>query len=168
MAEEHSRGVAIGGFMGTGKSTIGPLLAQRLGLSFVDLDRSIEAAENCTVASIFERAGEAEFRRREAACLDSLSHSPPVVLALGGGTLHQPGWRDRLAGFRIVVLHASWSVVHERISTDRGARPLASHAEELFVSRAAGYRSAGIEILVDDRTPEEVCEAILNVLEEGA
>lgn len=167
MPEEQARGVAIGGFMGTGKSTIGPLLAQRMGLGFVDLDQAIEAAESCTVAEIFERAGEAGFRVREAACLESLRGSLPIVLALGGGTLHQPGWRDRLSGFRVVVLQASWRVVRERICAD-DSRPLSSNAEELYAARAAGYRAAGVEIEVDDRTPDEVCEAILSALEEGA
>ncbi len=152
--------------MGTGKSTVGPLLARRLGVNFVDLDEAIESAERCSIPEIFQRTGEAGFRRAEAAALEQLSSSQPIVLALGGGTLHQAGWRERLEGFRIFVLHASWSVLSDRLRTDQGQRPLWDQAEGLYQQRAAGYTAAGACISVDDRTPEEVVEAIMAALHE--
>ena len=123
-----SRGLAIGGFMGTGKSTIGPLLAERLKVRFVDLDAFIEEAEGVSVSEIFRQRGEGAFRQLETSALESLSKLRPLVLALGGGTLHECGWRELLREFDVVVLCASWDVIRRRIADDEGARPLAAQA----------------------------------------
>ena len=77
------------GFMGSGKSTVGALLARELGWPFIDLDATIEAARGQTVREIFEREGEAPFRLMEHAVLTEASKSEPAVVALGGGTFVQ-------------------------------------------------------------------------------
>ena len=82
--------LALAGFMGTGKSTIGPLVADRLGRAFVDLDQLVEQREGRSVAELFDRAGEQGFRLAEQRALAATLSGPPSVLALGGGTVHQP------------------------------------------------------------------------------
>jgi shikimate kinase len=104
------------------------------------------------------------FRQREAGELRRVASRGPGVLALGGGTLHQTGWQEVLAGFRIVVLQASWSLVQRRLEADQGGRPLAAKAQSLFQERLAGYQSAGIQIPIDGLSPEEVLECMLGRL----
>src|SRR5436305_15112978 len=78
------------GFMGSGKSTVGALLARELGWPFIDLDATIEAARGQTVREILEREGEAPFRVMEHAVLTEAAKSEPAVIALGCGTFVQP------------------------------------------------------------------------------
>jgi shikimate kinase/3-dehydroquinate synthase len=92
------RHLALVGFMGAGKSTLGPLLAERLGRPFVSVDAVVEERVGATVAEIFDRHGEAEFRaREEEAALDVLSRRPLTVVELGGGALGSTRTRDALA-----------------------------------------------------------------------
>src|SRR5437773_9275479 len=77
------------GFMGSGKSTVGALLARELGWHFIDLDTTIEAAEGKTIREIFEAEGEAPFRTIEHAVLTEASKTEPAVISLGGGTFAQ-------------------------------------------------------------------------------
>src|SRR5438094_10548604 len=78
------------GFMGSGKSTVGALLARELGWPVIDLDTTIEAAQGKTIREIFERDGEAPFRDIERVVLTETSKTEPAVIALGGGTSVQP------------------------------------------------------------------------------
>jgi shikimate kinase len=121
------RALALAGFMGTGKSTVGRAVAARV------------------IPEIFAEEGEAGFRVREAASLARVAAGPPVVLALGGGTLHQPRAVAALTGWAVVVLHAPLEVVAARLG-EGGGRPLAPHAAALFEARAAGYRAAGPQV----------------------
>lgn len=88
-SQELSR-LVLAGFMGAGKSTVGPLLAKALGWRFLDLDIVIERRHNQTVPAIFREHGEAVFREREQQALASLDGEREIVLALGGGTLEHP------------------------------------------------------------------------------
>ena len=81
----HEKSIALIGLMGAGKSTVGRLLAERIGLPFVDADREIEAAAGLSVAEIFERHGEPHFRDGERRVLARLIEGPPRVIATGGG-----------------------------------------------------------------------------------
>ena len=87
------RAVCLVGFMGAGKTSVGQVLAQQLGWPFIDLDQSIEQRHQCSIAEMFRKAGEAEFRRAEhaelRAVLQQLSPSRPAVVALGGGAFVQ-------------------------------------------------------------------------------
>ena len=91
---KRTPGIYLVGFMGSGKSTIGRLLAERIGWHFVDLDAEIEAAEKTAIFEIFESRGEAEFRRLEREMLRrhvrAIECGRPAVLALGGGAIVQP------------------------------------------------------------------------------
>lgn len=151
--------------MGVGKSTVGPRLARRLGLPFFDLDRLIAQQAGQSIAAIFETEGEAAFRRREAQTVRALGQRPPMVVALGGGTLHHHDNRDVLASaFAVVVLHAEWPVLQRRLSTRDPDRPLWAQAAALYRQRRAGYLNAGAVVRVDERTPDEVVDAVIEVL----
>ena len=94
--------------MGVGKSTVGPLVAERLGLPFVDLDQEIERTANATVAALFARDGEPGFRVLETRVLEAVVAGPPAVVALGGGTLHaRPENRARFLSSSLCSLSSS-------------------------------------------------------------
>ncbi|MGH9599103.1 MAG: shikimate kinase [Terracidiphilus sp.] len=90
------RRIVLTGFMGSGKSTAGPLLAQRLGWRFVDVDDVIEAEAGSPIAELFAREGEAAFREREHAAIARLATGGELVLALGGGAIEHQGTRSLL------------------------------------------------------------------------
>ncbi len=91
------------GPMGSGKTTVGRVLARRLGLSFIDLDQEIERRCGVDVNTIFDIEGEAGFRGRESALLDELSQRDGVLLATGGGSILDPINRERLRQRGLVV-----------------------------------------------------------------
>ena len=101
--------ICLTGFMGSGKSTVGLLLAEELGWPFTDLDRAIEASQGRMIREIFESEGEAHFRKLEHAALGEFVRCEPNVIALGGGTILQKDNRDliREAGGTTVWLDGS-------------------------------------------------------------
>ncbi|MEL6345997.1 MAG: shikimate kinase [Myxococcota bacterium] len=164
------KSIALGGFMGTGKSTVGPRLAQKLGMPFHDLDLLIEQHAQMTIPQIFQGRGEPAFRAIESAILADVAARPPQVLALGGGTLHQPPNLPILTEhFHVIVLDARWETLLGRLS-ERAAqgRPLWPQAKALYRRRRPGYlragASAGTVVSVDERSPQQVVDAILQVL----
>lgn len=160
------RSVALAGLMGSGKSTVGPLLAARLGVGFVDLDEQVESEAGCSIAQLFDTEGEAGFRQRERAALERvLAQSAPVVLALGGGTAHQPGAAARIrSSLPIAVL---WAPVDElqRRTSGGGERPLSSRLPELAAARAAELQHLGRRFTTIGVEPEAVAAAIHRWLE---
>ena len=115
--------VYLTGFMASGKSTVGPLLADRLGYRFVDLDWLVEARTGRTVPALFAD-GEAAFRAAEAEALAETTSGPGLVVATGGGTLADPGNLvvARMAG-AVVWLRASAGVTLDRLA-DAAGRPV--------------------------------------------
>lgn len=123
MATEIER-VALVGFMGAGKSSVGPALAMRLGLDFVDLDEVICQRVGMSIAEIFEREGEASFRRRESEILADHLEGPPLVIATGGGIVEREENRRRLgAEARTVWLDVRFDTVCRRLQSDANPRP---------------------------------------------
>src|SRR5579884_2841555 len=117
--------------MGTGKSTVGRILAERLNRSFIDTDSEIEAQAGMTVAEVFERHGEAHFRRLEEAVIGDLREGKGRVIATGGGAVLSERNRDALRGASIVCLTAEPEVLLDR--TPRNAsRPLLRTADDLW------------------------------------
>lgn len=112
------------GPMGVGKTTVGKLLAEELGVSFCDIDREIETRCGADIPWIFDVEGEEGFRQRESRALEDLSHQSDVVLATGGGIVLKPENRSCLkkSGF-VVYLTAPLELLVERTSKDR-RRPL--------------------------------------------
>lgn len=154
--------VVLCGLSGAGKSTVGPLLARRLGRPFVDVDRAVEAAAGCSIREIFARDGEAAFRLRErAAVLDAFAGPTPAVVALGGGALEDDATLTAALAQNLIWLDAPVHVLVPRVD---GSRPLlAGDAETrlaaLAAKRAPRYRQA--HVIVDaTRPPARVVDAI--------
>lgn len=117
--------VYLTGFMGSGKSAVGRALARRLGLGFVDLDSRIERRAGAPVAQIFERMGEARFRRWEGEALRGICRRKGLVVSLGGGALLRPGNRRAVAkSGRLVCLTCSEAELWRRLKAETGLRPL--------------------------------------------
>ncbi len=153
------RGIAIGGFMATGKSTVGPLVARQLVVPFVDLDALIVQRAGVDIPTIFAERGEAGFRRLEREALEIALEKGCIVLALGGGTLHQPGNLERIAAVMdIVILSASMATLAARGGRDR---PLWPRAGQLLEERQPGYLRAGPQIRVDGLSPEVIATRVI-------
>ncbi|WP_152387368.1 shikimate kinase AroK [Azotobacter salinestris] len=165
------RNVILVGPMGSGKSTIGRLLAKELRLTFKDSDKEIEQRTGADIPWIFDVEGEKGFREREQAMIGELCASDGIVLATGGGAVLRPENRIALrAGGRIVYLHASVAQQLERTSRDRN-RPLLRAADpgrvlsDLMLIRDPLYREiADLVVETDERPPRMVVEEILDRL----
>jgi shikimate kinase/3-dehydroquinate synthase len=144
-AHALERHLALVGFMGAGKSTLGPLLAERLGRPFVSVDSVVEHRLGATVREIFEQRGEAEFREHEEdAALDVLARRPLAVVELGGGALESAATRSALAEHAFALrLEISAGDAWERVAGS--GRPLALDAEAfraLYEARRPLYDTA--------------------------
>ncbi len=155
------------GFMGSGKSAMGRLLAERLGRPFLDLDEWIEARQGTTIREIFARHGEAHFRRLERDALRECLAGDPAVVALGGGTFLAPENRRRLRHAGLTV----WLDVPLELALERCAgdpeRPLADdpeHFRRLYQSRRDLYGRADLSVPVGDDPKEETCSRILHAI----
>lgn len=155
------------GFMGAGKSTVGPRLAARLGWSFVDTDRAIEIRAGQTIPELFARSGEGAFRALEKELVDSVSLGQGQVIALGGGTLLDDRNRETvLASGRLVHLKARRETILSRIEGGNG-RPLLSGADlpslvdRLSRERESLYSCASCSVDTDDLSPDAIVERIL-------
>lgn len=160
------------GFMASGKSSAGRLLAERLGRPFVDLDERIETAEGATVPELFGRGGEAGFRAAEREALLAVVEEAPSVVACGGGVVLLPENRAtlRLHG-TVVLLDVSSDEAVRRLGKGEGRPLLAGDPEEtarrLMAERGPLYRSAAdIVVPADLSTPERVSLAVEAALSE--
>ena len=159
----HSR-IYLVGFMGAGKSTVGRVLAKRLGWKFVDLDREIERVEGQSIAQIFQAAGETRFRELEQEHFARISKRHHMVVALGGGAFLNPVNRDLADSTGSTIwLKVSFTTVCARVKMD-GSRPkFASRekAEVLFKSREPLYQLARIHIDADGRSPMDIADEVI-------
>jgi shikimate kinase len=166
------RPLILTGFMGSGKSSVGRILAERLGCPFVDLDALVVAAEGRTINDIFTRDGEQAFRAIESRCLEDVLDGGPAVIATGGGVVIADDNRRRMRERGVVVnLAVSLPQVLLRL---RGAtdRPLlagdeaANRAELLMDGRKQFYADADIRIDTDGKSVEDVAAEIIRFVEE--
>ena len=161
------RRIVLTGFMGCGKTTVGPLVAARLGWQFVDVDDVIEAETAATIAELFARDGEALFREREHKTIARLLEGDRMVLALGGGAIERKETRDLLietAGTLLVHLEVELATTLARCRGTEQARPVLADQANLasrYQRRLPLYRTAHVSIRVDLLTPEQVATAIL-------
>jgi shikimate kinase len=157
------------GFMGSGKTTVGRLLAQRMAWKFVDLDTLIEQAEGKTIAEIFSIAGEAAFRRREQEFLRRLVQETPRargrIVALGGGTFAQPANLELLERAQAITI---WLECPVELLLMRCAlianRPLfrdEASFRRLYEERLPFYRKATFAVQSGPGDPAEVVQQIL-------
>lgn len=158
--------IVLVGFMGAGKTTVGRLLAEELGVPFVDADEAIVAAEGRSIADIFRDDGEAGFRRIEASRVAGLLAGDEVVLALGGGALGTPAVRDAVAGHQVVLLDVPLAEALARVGGDAG-RPMLARPDlaEVYAGRQQAYGdAASLVVPVAGRTPEQVVAALRSAL----
>jgi shikimate kinase len=162
--------IVLTGFMGSGKSTVGPLLATRLGWRFVDADDVIETEAGCTIPEIFRQHGEAGFRQREHAAIARLAAKDQLVLALGGGAIETEATRTLLLNqpaTLLVHLEVELATTLARCQGTEGNRPiLADHVNlaSRYQRRLPLYRTAHLSVAVDLLTPAEVVDAVASAL----
>jgi shikimate kinase len=161
------RRIVLTGFMGSGKSAVGPIVAGRLGWSFIDVDDVIETEAGASIAELFARHGEAGFRDREHATIARLAAADALVLALGGGAIERAETRTLLLsspGTLLVHLEVELSTTLARCAGTEHVRPVLADQANLarrYSFRLPLYRTAHVSIPVDALKPEEVVDAIL-------
>ncbi|MEN3183939.1 MAG: shikimate kinase [Atribacterota bacterium] len=161
------RGIALLGFMGCGKTTVGRRVAEKLGWRFFDTDTLIEERVGLSIPEIFSRFGEEYFRELETETLRGLTKEKHIVLATGGGLpVREENRRILKENFFVVFLRVSFPVLFERIrhSTNRPLLRKYGTPEELemlYRLRAPYYEQAHAIIDADFLTEEEVAEEII-------
>ncbi|MBC7286767.1 MAG: 3-dehydroquinate synthase [Armatimonadetes bacterium] len=165
-----ARAVFLAGFMAAGKSVVGQILADRLGVPFVDTDALIEQKAGQSISQIFETHGEQYFRRLESEALREAIAKGPAIIATGGGimTVASNVAEMRAAG-PIILLSVRPETVVERTQGDK-TRPLLgcgdrlARARELLRARKPYYEKADYFVKADDASPEDIAESAMNLL----
>ena len=156
--------IALVGYMGSGKGTVGRTLARSLGWDFVDLDHEISRSAGSTIPEIFERFGEDRFRDMEhEALVGALEGSPERVVACGGGIVERPENRERLSRVPTVFLREDLGVLFARTRDAR--RPLRGAGREEFEGRYERRlpfyeHVADLDLEVRGRPPQAVAKEI--------
>ena len=154
--------IFLTGFMGSGKSTVGRVLAQQLGWPFVDLDFEIEKRTSREISTIFKQTGEPAFRKEEREALYRLDMDPAIVATGGGCFVNNRDWM--LSNGLVIYLQVPFDVLISRVGADP-ARPLWRNAESIFLERQQAYSRAHLSVNAA-ATPEEVAVEIVRLSEE--
>lgn len=167
------KNIVLVGFMGTGKTSTGKVLAQRLGKAFIDMDSRIEEEQGTTIPEIFETKGEAHFRQLEKELVKRISQRANAVVSTGGGTIKDPENVELLKKSGLIVcLTASPEVILERTER-KGERPVLDGADEgdrlaavkkLLAEREQFYRQADYFIDTGELSPLQAAERIVHTL----
>lgn len=164
------RSLYLIGMMGSGKTSTGRPLAERLGYGFVDADAVIEQAAGCSIPEIFQRDGEAEFRALEKQVLSSISQRHSLVVATGGGVVtQQENWGLLHSGI-VIWLDVVQDQLLKRLQADKTMRPLLQTADpeaalsDLLAERKALYAEADLTVVINDEPPEAVADGIVQLL----
>jgi shikimate kinase len=159
------------GFMGTGKTEVGRILARKLGFGLLDTDSLIEREQGKTISNIFNNEGESAFRGMESALLGDLAVERKKVISTGGGIILRPENIEKLKKLGpIVLLLADEGTIYERLK-NKGDRPLLKVADpkkkikEILGIRMPIYKGiADFQVKTDDLSPEEVSGKIMEFL----
>ena len=164
------KNIVLVGFMGTGKSTVGKMLAKRLKRNWIDVDQKIEEAEKRKISEIFEKDGEAYFRRLEKETIRQITSGTHLVIITGGGAVLDSENRAILKknGF-LITLSATPETIFERVRQSR-YRPLLkgdflAEIRRLLAEREPFYRESDCTFSTDGKTAAKVAEIIEAVLE---
>lgn len=160
--------VVITGFMGTGKSSVGRMVAERLGMRFVDMDEVIEAREGMPITDMFARYGEGAFRAVETALAGELGAREGLVIATGGGTMMSPENRTALGENGLIVcLTCAAEEILRRLGGD-ATRPMLAAPDkgerlrELLAARMPVYERLPVVLDTTRRSVAEVAEVIVS------
>jgi len=155
------------GFMGTGKSTVGRIVAKQMNFEFLDSDQEIERQQGRTIAEIFERDGEAAFRKLERAYIETGHPASRAVISCGGGLIVPDGMLELLRSRGVVIcLHASIETILVRTARHRH-RPLLNvedpeaRVRTLFAQREPIYKRAGTVLLTDSRPLNDIVAHVI-------
>ncbi len=167
--------IALIGFMGTGKSSVGRALAKKLGWKFIELDATIEQNAGKPIPQIFKQDGEIVFREIEIQTVKDIARGKHIVISCGGGVVLNKINIDRLKEHGVVVyLMASPAAISKRTSRDKLVRPLLNvedpvgRIKELLKFRKPFYeRAADITINTSRLTVEEVAEEIVKQIKKN-
>ena len=164
------RNLYLVGMMGSGKTSTGRPLAERLGYGFVDADAVIEQAAGCSIPEIFDRDGEAGFRSLESQVLSAISQRHSLVVATGGGVVTQPENWGMLHSGIVIWLDVVPDQLLQRLNADSTVRPLLQTADPeaalnaLLNERRPLYAEADLTVVINDETPEAVADGILQLV----
>lgn len=164
--------IILCGFMGSGKSTIGKLLARQLNAEFIDLDDYIVEKRGMTISDIFSKYGEENFRKSETQAAKNISKLDNLIVSLGGGTVVNPKNAEILkTSGKIILLYISPETVYQRLKNDK-SRPLLQTKDKLkaitdMLEKRMPYYDAAADykVNVDGKTKEEVLKEILKIIE---
>ena len=164
------RSLYLVGMMGSGKTSTGRPLAERLGYGFVDADAVIEQAAGCSIPEIFERDGEAGFRALESQVLNAIGQRHSLVVATGGGVVtQQENWGLLHSGI-VVWLDVVPEQLMQRLRADSTVRPLLQTVDPdaalnaLLNQRRPLYAEADLTVVINQETPLAVADGILQLL----
>ena len=164
------RSLYLVGMMGSGKTSTGRPLAERLGYGFVDADAVIEQAAGCSIPELFERDGEAGFRSLESQVLSAISQRHSLVVATGGGVVTQPENWGMLHSGIVIWLDVVPDQLLQRLNADSTVRPLLQTADPeaalnaLLNERRPLYAEADLTVVINDENPEAVADGILQLV----
>jgi shikimate kinase len=166
-----ARSVVLVGMPGSGKSSIGRRLGQRLGLDFADADAEIERAANMSIPELFQTKGEAEFRKGEQKVIARLLESGPRVIATGGGAFMNADTRARIKEKGVSIwLKADVETLFKRVKR-KSNRPLLQNADpegtlrNMLAAREPTYAEADLTITSCEVPHENVVEDIVTLLD---
>lgn len=161
----NRRNIVITGFMGTGKSTVGRLVAERLGRVFIDTDEEIVRRVGMTIPEIFQRQGEQGFRHIERRVCRFLAAQDSYVISTGGGMLVDESNREVMISSGVVIcLTATPDVIKARLTADKTERPLLKGDwRALLEKRQPAYAAIPHQIDTSDKTPEQIAEEVIEL-----
>jgi shikimate kinase len=167
-APRNIRNLALAGFMGVGKSTVGRMVADQLGFEFLDTDECVERDSGCTIRQIFAEKGEPVFRELERRLVLNLATRERLVISTGGGLILNPdNLRDLQQHSLVVCLWASAETIYERVR-HMSHRPLLQSPDplakirELLALREPSYRQADVLLSVEKRSAREVAQHVIH------
>ncbi len=171
MSTDGPANICLVGLMGSGKSTVAPLLAHRLGREHIDLDKEIALRLGRTIMMIFADQGEESFRREEQVVLQYFCNRDGLVIDCGGGVVLAAGNRSRLKDNFTVYLQTTPQTLALRVGSAagrpllQGAGPIEDQLAALLSEREPLYREcAAATITTDDRTPAVIADEIIALL----